>query len=132
MTVTKTVTKLRAIFTLPTLWRYFLTQYMKVFSLSFFGFLIILLSMRLEDFAYFLSLGADLPATFLYMIYQIPYVLQIALPISSLIASLYLFQKLSQNSALTSLRAAGISLLEIITPLLLFSITLALITFILF
>ncbi len=124
-----TFTKLRAFFTLPTLWRYFLTQYIKVFSLSFFGFLAILLSTRLEDFAHFLSLGADIPATLLYMVYQIPYVLQIALPISSLIASLYLFQKLSQNSALTSLRAAGISLLEIITPLILFSITLALITF---
>ncbi len=121
--------KIATLFSLPTLWRYFLVQYIKVFSLSFFGFLAILLSMRLEDFAHFLSLGADLPATLLYLIYQIPYVLQIALPISSLIASLYLFQKLSQTSALTSLRAAGISLLEIIAPLILFSITLALITF---
>ena len=121
--------KLRAVLPLPTLWRYFLTQYIKVFSLSLFGFLVILLSTRLEDFARFISLGADLPATFLYLLYQIPYVLQIALPISSLIASLYLFQKLSQNQALTSLRAAGISLFELVAPLILFSIFLALITF---
>jgi lipopolysaccharide export system permease protein len=113
----------------PTLWRYFLSQYMKVFGLSLFGFLVLLLSTRLEDFARFVSLGASFPLAALYIAYQIPYVMQIALPISSLIASLFLFQKLSQNKALTAMRASGLGLFEIITPLLVASTIIALLTF---
>jgi len=113
----------------PTLWRYFFSQYAKVFGLSLFGFLVLLLSTRLEDFARFVSLGANFPLAALYIAYQIPYVLQVALPISSLIASLFLFQKLSHNKALTAMRASGLSLFEIITPLLVTSTIIALLTF---
>jgi lipopolysaccharide export system permease protein len=120
---------LKSYFTPPTLWRYFLSQYLKVFGLSLFGFLTILLATRLEDFTRFISLGADLASTILYLFYQIPYVMQIALPISCLIGALYLFQNLSQSHSLTSLRASGISLFEIILPLLLFSVFLSFFTF---
>lgn len=114
---------------MPTLWRYFLWQYSKVFGLSLFGFLIILLSTRLEDFARFVTLGANLSAIILYVLFQIPYVMQIALPISSLIATIFLFQKLSQNSVLTALRASGISLLGVAAPVIIASSLFAVITF---
>jgi len=114
---------------LPTLWRYFLAQYGKVFLLSLFGFLVILLSTRLEDFARFVTLGASLSHALLYVVYQIPYVLQIALPLSSLIASLFLFQKLSETRALTAIRATGMSLFELMAPLLLISSLVAIFTF---
>jgi lipopolysaccharide export system permease protein len=114
---------------IPTLWRYFLWQYAKVFGLSLFGFLVILLSTRLEYFARFATLGANLSSIAYYVVLQIPYVMQIALPISSLIATLFLFQKLSQSNGLTALRAAGIGLTEIATPILLTSCLFAIFTF---
>jgi lipopolysaccharide export system permease protein len=116
-------------FSVPTIWRYFLSEYIKVFALALFGFLVLLLSTRLDDFAHFVSLGASLRVSLLYIAYQIPYVLQVALPISSLIASFFLFQKLSSSNVLTQMRAAGLSLTEIITPLLLISMLLATFTF---
>lgn len=114
---------------LPTLWRYFLAQYIKVFCLSLFAFLVILLSTKLQDFAQFVSMGAPLSLVTMFIIYQIPYILQIALPISCLIATIYLFQRLTQNNSLTAARASGISLLGLITPILIFSLLLSLITF---
>ena len=108
-------------FIMPTLWRYILLQYSKALAVSLFGFLIILLSTRLDDVAKLVSLGATFSPIILFVFYQIPYVLQVAVPISSLIAGLYLFQKLSYNHELAAIRAAGMSLYQVITPLLIFS-----------
>lgn len=117
---------------LPRLWRYLFLQYGKTLALSLIGFLIILLSTRLEDAAKLVSLGTPIGTVILYILYQIPYVLQIALPMSTLIGALYLFQRLSSNNELTAARASGISLFELIAPLLLFSIMVALVSFQLF
>jgi len=117
---------------LPLLWRYLFLQYGKTLLLSLAGFLLILLSTRLEDAAKLLALGTSLGSVCLYILYQIPYVLQIALPISTLIAALYLFQRLSANSELTAARASGISLFELLAPLMLFSILIGVCTFELF
>ncbi len=117
---------------LPLLWRYLFLQYGKTLVLSLLGFLILLLSTRLEDAAKLVSLGTSLSTVALYIFYQIPYVLQIALPISTLIGALYLFQRLSANSELTAARASGISLFELIAPLMLFSVLIAVLSFQLF
>ncbi len=114
---------------IPLLWRYLFVQYGKTLLLSLLGFLIILLSTRLEEAAKLVSLGTSLSAVLLYILYQIPYVLQIALPISTLIGALYLFQRLSANSELTAARASGISLFELLAPLMLFSILIAVASF---
>ncbi len=114
---------------LPLLWRYLFFQYAKTLLLSLAGFLLILLSTRLEDAAKLLSLGTSFSSVCLYILYQIPYVLQIALPISTLIGALYLFQRLSANSELTAARASGISLFELLAPLMIFSIFIAVCSF---
>jgi lipopolysaccharide export system permease protein len=117
---------------LPLLWRYLFLQYGKTLLLSLLGFLILLLSTRLEEAAKLISLGTSFSSVALYILYQIPYVLQIALPISTLIAALYLFGRLSSNSELTAARASGISLFELLAPLMLFSILIATLSFQLF
>jgi|GEM_PF-324400 len=104
---------------LPTIWRYFFTEYVKVFGLTLFGFIVVTLSSRLQDFARFVSLGADFSLAVLYIAYQIPYVLQVALPIASLVSAYFLFNKLSQNNSLSALRASGMSLMELVMPILL-------------
>lgn len=106
---------------LPALWRYVLLQYCKTLGVSAFGFLIILLSTRLEEVAKLISLGAPLFPVLLYIFYQIPYMLQLAIPISTLVASVYLFQRLSQSNELTAIRAAGIGLYELLGPIIIFS-----------
>ncbi|MBS0636718.1 MAG: LptF/LptG family permease [Verrucomicrobia bacterium] len=117
---------------LPLLWRYLFVQYGKTLMLSLLGFLILLLSTRLEDAAKLVSLGSGIGPVLLYIMYQIPYVLQIALPISTLIGALYLFQRLSANSELTAARASGIGLFELLAPLMLFSVLIAVMSFELF
>lgn len=117
---------------LPLLWRYLFLQYGKTLLLSLLGFLVILLSTRLEEAAKLISLGTSIGSVALYILYQIPYVLQIALPISTLIGALYLFQRLSANNELTAARASGIGLFELLAPLMLFSILVAVASFELF
>ena len=52
------------------------------------------------------------------MLFQIPYMLPLAVPISALIAGMLLFQRLSYFNELTALRTCGLGLKPIITPLL--------------
>ncbi len=52
-----------------------------------------------------------------------------AIPISALLASYLLFQRLSRNSELTAMRASGLKLTTLLTPLLLCSILLSLANF---
>jgi lipopolysaccharide export system permease protein len=114
---------------LPILWRYLFVRYAKTLFVALLGFLFILLSTRLEEAARLLGLGAGLQTTLLFILYQIPYVLQIALPIATLIGALYLFQKLSSSNELTAARASGISLFELISPLILFSLLITIFSF---
>ena len=114
---------------IPLFWQYLLGRYAKTTSLCLVGFLIILLSTRLEDAARLVTLGAGLKDVTLYVLYQIPYVLQIALPISSLIGALVLFQKMSTHNELTAARSSCMSIFDMFVPLLLLSVFMSLISF---
>lgn len=102
---------------LPILWRYLLVQYIKVVLFCTAAFVLLLLTLRLEEIAHFATLGADVGDVIRFIYYQIPYILPIAFPISSLIASIILFRRLSKDHELTAMRAAGLPLLAIIVPL---------------
>lgn len=114
---------------LPTLWRYLLSQYLKVLGLCTVAFIAILLTMRLDEIAHFATLGAELSHILLFTIYQIPYVLPIALPISCLISATLLFQRLSSTHELSALRASGMALKDILAPILIASTGLAILNF---
>lgn len=79
----------------------------------------ILLALRLEEIAHFVSFGAEFKLILLFTLFQIPYILPIAIPISCLIAAILVMQKMSEDQELTAIRAAGLSLKEIAFPLLL-------------
>lgn len=113
----------------PIFWLYLLKNYLKVLFLSVFSFIAILLVSRLEEIARFASLGAKPAYLAFFTLYQIPYILPIAIPISCLISAMILFQRLSHTHELTALRSCGISLRQIITPILLAGATLAIFTF---
>lgn len=103
---------------MPIIWRYLLSEYLKVLCLCIVAFIAILLTTRLDEIAHFATLGSDSLYIFLFTLYQIPYILPIAIPISSLISSILLIQRLSSTHELTALRAAGLSFKDILAPIL--------------
>lgn len=116
---------------MPILWRYLLGQYLRVLLLCTVSFIAILLVMRLDEIAHFATLGPSGWHIFLFILHQIPYILPIVIPISSLIASTLLMQQLSQTHELTAMRASGMSLKKVFSPILLFGANLAILNFIL-
>lgn len=103
---------------MPILWRYLLLHYLKVLFFCTFAFIALLLTLRLEEIAHFATLGPQGIYILYFTFYQIPYILPIALPISALISSIILVKYLCKNHEMTALRAAGLSLHSILTPLL--------------
>jgi lipopolysaccharide export system permease protein len=104
---------------MPILWRYLIDSFLKVAVVCVLAFIAILLTMRLDDIAHFAALGAPFSYILLFTLYQVPYILPIALPLSCLIAALLLVQRLSKTHELTALRASGFALRDLLAPLLL-------------
>jgi lipopolysaccharide export system permease protein len=103
---------------MPTLWLYLIRYFLNIVIACVLAFIAILLTMRFDEIAHFAALGA--PPTYLlfFTLYQIPYILPIALPLSCLIASLILIQRLSNTHELTALRASGFAIRDILAPIL--------------
>lgn len=110
---------------MPILWRYLLSQYLKVFFLSMFAFTLLLIISRLHETANFASLGAPITTLLFFVLYQFPYILPIAIPISCLIASLLLMQRLSTDYELVAFFSLGIGIKKLLTPLLGFGVILS-------
>jgi len=104
---------------IPLLWRTLIVQYLKVLILSVAAFTAILVLMRLEETARFAALGASWQHILLFNLFEMPHMLPIAIPISCLLSSYLLLQRLSASHELVAMRAAGISLSQIAAPLLL-------------
>ncbi len=115
--------------TVPILWRYLTSAFMRIFLLSVSSFVAVLVVMRLEEIARFAAAGASWGNVILFTFYQIPYILPIAIPISCLIAALILFNRMSFAQELTSLRAAGLSLSTLTAPLIFLSVLLGIANF---
>lgn len=113
----------------PLLWRYLLRSYFQVFLLSICGFIAVLLVTRFRDVASFATTGAGWNNVGLFTLYQIPYILPLAIPISALISSILLFQRLSHAHELTAFRASGLSLGVITFPIVLSGLFLTLVNF---
>ncbi len=77
---------------------------------------------RFKEIARFTALSNDFLKTALFIVYNIPTILPIAIPISALIASLIFFQSQSRSFELIAFRASGLSLPRILAPPLTFSL----------
>ncbi len=113
----------------PKFWIYLLKSFFRVFTLCVCGFIAVLLVTRLKEIARFAALATGFKNVIAYTLYQIPHILPIAIPISCLISALLLFQRLSQNGELTAMRSSGLSIREIITPLLFAGFTISILNF---
>jgi len=114
---------------MPILWKYLLRSYFQFLFICVSAFVAVLLVIRFQDIAYFASSGAGIIYVALFSLYQIPYILPLAIPISCLIASMILFQRMSASLELTALRASGIALAPIAYPFILSAIVLSLLNF---
>lgn len=114
---------------MPILWRYLCKEYLKVSFLSILAFICVLLVTRLKQIASFASLSSDFVSIVLFILYQIPYILPIAISISCLISSIILFQRMSTTHEMTAIRASGISLKQLLAPLLLLAIVFSMVDF---
>lgn len=119
----------KVIFFMPIIWRYLLIEYFKVLFLSLIAFIAILLTTRLDEIAHFATLGSETRYIVLFILYQIPYILPIAIPISCLISTIILIQRLSLTQEITALRACGLSVRAILTPILLAAALIATLNF---
>lgn len=103
---------------MPIIWSFLLKEYFRVLILAAVSFIAVLLTTRLDEIAHFATLGADSIYVLWFTLYQIPYILPIAIPISCLISVIILIQRLSTTHELTALRASGLSLRQVLTPIL--------------
>lgn len=81
-------------------------------------FLAVLIITRFKEIARFAALSGDWGKTALFTSYQFPLILPMAIPISALIASYLLFQRLSRTHELMAFRSCAFSLRSILAPLL--------------
>lgn len=102
---------------IPVFWRYAISHYIKIFSLTIGSIVSILIVSRFKEIANFAVLTADWSKTALFTLFQIPFILPMALPLSALLASFLLVQKMSKSHETTALRAAGFGLRHILMPL---------------
>lgn len=114
---------------MPLLWRYLIKDYLKVVVLATVSFIAVLLTTRFDEIAHFACLGSSWIELLQFIILQLPYLLPIALPISALIASAILFIRLSQKQELTAMRASGLSLPNLLAPILITAALLTLVDF---
>ncbi|MGA8165551.1 MAG: LptF/LptG family permease [Waddliaceae bacterium] len=114
---------------IPIIWRFLISQYLKMMGLCVVAFISVLLITRLDDVAHFCALGASGNLIALFVLYQIPYVLPIAIPVACLISAILLVQQLSKTHELTALRACGISINNFLAPILFVAAFLSLINF---
>ncbi len=94
-----------------------LKEYCRALCICLFGVVALLLSTKLEEVARFIALGASSGKIFLFILYQIPYILQIAIPLSSLVAGFTVLSSMSASGELTAARSSGYSLSSILSPL---------------
>ena len=112
---------------MPLLWRYLWRSYFEVFLLCSCSFIGVLLVTRFQDIARFATLGGNKWGILFFVLYQIPYLIVYAIPFSCLVATLLLFQRLSDNHELTALRASGLGFRAVAFPLMLSAFFLALV-----
>jgi len=111
------------------IWKYLLKGFAEIFFLCITTTVLILLIVRFQKIASFAITGAKPLQVCLFSLYQIPHILQIAIPISCLIATMVLFQRLSSHSEVTALRASGLSLWKLSYPFILIGALLTTVNF---
>lgn len=75
-----------------------------------------ILIVKLQDIGHFITLRASTTQIFLFILYQIPYILPFAIPLSSLLATFLVLYRVSTSQEVTALQTSGINIQAIHIP----------------
>ena len=109
--------------------RYITRDFLIVFSMAIGILTFGMLGARLGEVLELLSRGIPVENFFKFIFYTLPVILIYTIPWSVLVATMVVFGRLSADSEVTAMRACGVSLLQIVAPLLLFVIGMTAICF---
>lgn len=103
-----------------TIYRYLLKELFPAFSLGLIGFTFVLLTGRILQLAE-LFVNKRVPAYYIFSLlyYLLPSFLVLTIPMATLLAVLMAFHRLSSDNEITALKASGVSLYQMIPPVLL-------------
>ncbi len=104
---------------MPKLWTYLIKKFFVQFLFSLIGIIIFLIVIRFNAIAGFATSGTDFILIIKFIGLLIPYVLPLAIPISTLNAALLVSRRLCQEKHLTTIRSGSVSIFSIFTPLIL-------------
>jgi lipopolysaccharide export system permease protein len=103
--------------------RYILKELFQFFAVSFITFTFILLVTKVFTFTdLIINKGIAPSAIGLLILYTLPYFFIFTLPISTLLAVLLTFLRLSHDNEMTAIKASGISLYQILPPVFVLSV----------
>ena len=107
--------------------RYFLADFLSYFILTLLVFTFVMYLGGMIKAIDLMSQGISGKIILQIFAYQIPYILTFTIPMSTLTATLLLFGRLSIDGEITALRACGLSLSQIVSPVLLLAVLLTLV-----
>lgn len=114
---------------MPIIWRYLFSNFIFIFILSSTSFIALLLVSRFKEIAKFITFSSGPEQVIIFILYQIPLILPLIIPLCCLLAGYLLAQNLSRESIITTLRASAISLKSLLIPILFISTFLGLANF---
>jgi lipopolysaccharide export system permease protein len=110
----------------PGLWTLILRDAMRLWSVMVLGAVGFMLVVQMHEIARFAALSPEPLLILRFLGYQLPYILPNAMPLAALLAAYVTFRRMSLDGELTSLRAGGCSLAQLLVPLMLFAASLGL------
>jgi lipopolysaccharide export system permease protein len=107
-----------------TLYLYLLKETVPSFALGLLGFTLVLLTGRILQLTeLFVNKGVPLGYILRLLYFLLPQFLGLTIPMATLLSVLLAFNRLSSDNEITALKASGISLYQLIPPILLFALT---------
>ena len=103
--------------------RYILSQFLNLLLVSIFGFIILFVLVDyVENIDKFIDSKIPINAIISYYFYSIPWFTSIGLPMAMLVSTIFTIGLLLKRNELTAMKAAGVSLYRIATPIIILSI----------
>ena len=104
--------------------KYVVKDYLVTFALTLTVFTFVMCIVAMVKAIDLVARGISIFVFFQIFSYNIPYILMFSIPMSALTTVLLLFGRLSMDGEITAMRASGLSLWQIVSPLILISIVL--------
>ncbi|MCK4957072.1 MAG: LPS export ABC transporter permease LptG [Candidatus Cloacimonetes bacterium] len=103
--------------------RYIIIEYLKIFLVITFSFSVLFLIIDVSDrLPRLMRRGAEWNDLALYFLLRIPYLVVLSSPVMVLLSGLFLMNNLAKHSESVAIRAAGISIARMVSPLFVFGL----------